>query len=126
MKSFIISIVLAFLIIVGGIFHENYLENFSDDLIALNQEIQSLVSEKNFTEAEEKENSLINFWNKNKTVIASTLNHENIDNIETNIAELFAYTKAEKIYETLAKCETLNVLFKHLSDSYTFKAENVL
>ena len=126
MKSFVISIILAACIIGGGIWYAAYLENFSDRLLEQNDEIRLLVSAEKYSDAREAEEVLSKAWESGKNVIASTLDHGNIDDIEKSLAEIKAYTYEEEKADALAKCEVLSVMLEHLPNSCSFRLENIL
>ncbi|MGN1116825.1 MAG: DUF4363 family protein, partial [Candidatus Ornithomonoglobus sp.] len=53
-------------------------------------------------------------------------NHEEIDNIEMNLAELKAYSAGRLKYDALAKSRSLSFLFGHLPKNSRIKIENIL
>lgn len=126
MKSFVASLVLALMIILGSIGYTIYLDNLSEEMCLYNDEIKEFLMNDRYDEAENAARLLSEFIDDKKIALASTMDHNNLDNIERNIAELIAYTGGEQRFDALAKCEVLKIMFEHLPKNYSFKLENIL
>lgn len=126
MKSLIISIIIAAGIVGGSLAYSEYIDGLSEQLCAYGDDIKELLADEDFPKAAEELSSLSDFIESKKLSLASTTDHNNIDNIERNIAELKAYTAGGQKYDALAKCELLNALFEHLPKNYTVNLENIL
>ena len=126
MKIFIVSICIFALIVVGGIFFSEYMDGISNELSELNAEVKVLIEKEDFGKASELADDLSKIIDDRKIVLASTIDHQTLDNIERNIAELCSYSESGQRFDALAKCEVLEVLFKHLPKNYAVKVENIL
>ena len=126
MKSFIFSIIIAAIIVSGSLIYTNYIDGLSEDMCGYNNEIKELIANNEYEKAGEAVNLLSDFIERKKLALASTMDHNNIDSIERNIAELSVYTKEGQKFDALAKCEVLSVLFEHLPKNYNVVLENIL
>lgn len=126
MKSFVISIFTALLIVGGSVTYSFYIKNLSAQMCVYGEEIKQLVTDENFADAVSKISELSDFVDKTKPLLASTTDHANIDEIEQTVALLKIYTAQEQRPDALAKCELMNVLFEHLPKSYDLRLENIL
>lgn len=126
MKSFIISLCIAILIIAGGGVFTGYIDNISKELCRVNTEIKIMLEEEEYEKAANAADALSEKIRESKIILASTIDHQAIDNIERNVAELYSYSKSGQGFDALAKCEVLEVLFEHLPKNYAIKPENIL
>lgn len=126
MKSFIIAIALAAALTISGILCLSHLENVSERLSDINKEIIAALSEEDTQRAIEKINELSDYIDKTEPFYAATGSHEEIDNIEMNLAELKSYAGSGHIQDALAKSEVLEFLFEHIPKNSRLKIENIL
>lgn len=126
MKSFVISVIIAVCIIGGSLMYSFYLNDLSYELNILNNEITELILTENYASASEKISLLSEFAERKKPFLASTTDHNNIDNIEKTVSELKIYTEEKHKADALAKCELLKILFEHLPKNYSLRFENIL
>ena len=122
MKSFMITLVLAAVMVVSGIFCSSYI----DRVAGRNQTIGELIRRADFSAATEQAETLSDEIEKKKIILAITLDHTELDKIETNLAELLSYSQDQQAYDAAAKCQTLHFLFRHLPKNYQLKWENIL
>ena len=126
MKTFVVSLMIAAVIITGSICYDIYLKHITKDMNNFNQEIIQAISDDNYEEAEQAIQRLFSFIDEKKIALASTMDHSSIDNIEKNLAELDAYVLGNQKIDALAKCQIMHVLFDHFPKNYTLKLENIL
>ena len=126
MKSFITAIVLAISILVGGISYRIYLDDITKELIIRAEKITQSVLSEDYEIAQTGISALEDFIEEKRIALASTLDHSILDKIETNLAELKAYAACHQQFDSLAKCEPLNLQFKHLPKNYKVRPENIL
>lgn len=113
-------------IIINGIIFSIYIEGLSDEMLIYSSEISYLLDEENFDLALKKTNELSDFIEEKKVMLASTTDHNKLDEIEKTLAELASYIESRKKHDSLAKCEVLDFLFEHFPRDYMLKAENIL
>lgn len=126
MKSFITSLIIAIIIISSSFFFTKSIENTSEDLLADNREIIKLIKNDEYEKAYALTKDMQKFVNKKKTSLAVIMDHGDLDKIESGIAELESYIDNEIKPDALAKCNTLDVLIRHMPKNYKLKIENVL
>ncbi|MGN1202602.1 MAG: DUF4363 family protein [Eubacterium sp.] len=126
MKSFFIAISLAFVIIICSFFSLDHLEKISDNLTEVNNKIISALENDDFATANSSISDLYEYIEQYEPFFAATGNHEEIDNIEMNLAELKAYSAGCLKYDALAKSRSLAFLFGHLPKNSRIKIENIL
>ena len=126
MKSFMITLVLAAVMVMSGIFCSSYIDRVARELSERNQTIGELIRHADYSAATKQAEMLSEKIEKKKIVLAITLDHTELDKIETNLAELLSYSKDRQAYDAAAKCQTLHFLFRHLPKNYQLKWENIL
>ena len=126
MKSFMITLVLAAVMVMSGIFCSSYIDRVAGELSERNQTIGDLIRHADYSAATEQAEMLSEEIEKKKIILAITLDHTELDKIETNLAELLSYSKDRQAYDAAAKCKTLHFLFQHLPKNYQVKWENIL
>lgn len=126
MKSFVASLILAGLIIIGGIWSNIYMDDISERMYRHTEKIEEYLEKEDFKSALEKEYGLYSQLDYKKKLLATTIDHTTIDSLERNLFELISYTKSEQSYDALAKCEVLKIMIKQLPRNYSVKLENVL
>ncbi len=126
MKSFFVALSLAFVIIICGCFSLNHVERISHKLSEENDRIIYALENDDFVSADTSISILYEYIEKNEPFFAAIGNHEEIDNIEMNLAELKAYSAGRLKYDALAKSRSLAFLFGHLPKNLRIKIENIL
>ena len=126
MKSFIISLAIAALLIAGGIFNIAHIEKISADLYGINAEIAEALRNEEYELAQSKIPELERTVTNYEPFCATLENHEEVDAIESNIAELKIYTESRHQSDALAKSNVLAFLFEHLPKNSRIKLENIL
>lgn len=126
MRSFIISLVIAAVIIGTSLMYSSHLDKVSDYMVEQNQKISEYVEEEQFEKAAEEAGHLEEYIDKQKFTLAATINHESLDKIEMHMAQMKKYVESEQKADSLANCEVLDMLFGHLPKNYRLKLENVL
>jgi Icc-related predicted phosphoesterase len=126
MKSFITAIVIAVVMVGGGLLYVNHIQKISDEMVQLNEEVITLLEQDAFEEAEQKISRINECIDQKRTVLAATGNHEELDKIEIYTLELEQYTKGRAREDALARCHVLSLLLEHLPKNYRLKLENIL
>ena len=126
MKSFITALAIAAALISGSLFYMSKLETASDELSDINKAITANLTRDEFKSAYENIKKLRDELERVEPFLAMLGNHEEIDNIESNLAELEHYTEGEHKVDAIAKTGVLSFLFEHLPKNSRLKIENIL
>lgn len=126
MKSFLAALSLALVIIICGCFSLGHLEKISDELTEENNRVISALESDDFASADTSISRLYEYIEQYEPFFAAIGNHEEIDNIEMNLAELKAYSAGRMKYDALAKSRSLDFLFGHLPKNSRIRIENIL
>ena len=126
MRSFIIAICLAAVMVAGSLIYTSSIERISTELSNGNQLVTSLVDNRDFSSAAQVLSQIKAHMEDKKTLLAATGNHEEINKIELYMAELEEYINGKNRVDALAKCRALQQVFEHLPKNYKLKAENIL
>ena len=126
MRSFISAVAIGIALICGSILYTNHIQKISDELIRCNSVVYRLISEDKFSEADQVIQMMCSYIDDKKIILAATGNHEEIDKIEINIAELMQYNNYEFKADAAARTKVLYILFEHLPKNYKLRPENIL
>lgn len=126
MKSFVIALIIGFLLVLGSVFYMAELERQTENMAEINTKILQMISEDDYVLAmrciKELSEEIENF----EDFFLATGNHMEIDNIKSNIAELKAFAQCEIKSDSLAKANMLEFMILHLPESVRFRVGNVL
>lgn len=126
MKSFWMALVIAGLLIGGGILFNMNIDNVTEELADKEKKITSLIKEESFDDAKKEIGDLKKYIDDKMIVLASVVDHKNIDEIELCIAEMEGYTMEKVRSEALTKCKKLEHLINHLPVNYSITLQNIL
>lgn len=126
MKSFITAMAIAVIIVGGGIVYNICIDRISEDFRERCEKITEEIQNGNYREAVRDAGDLSEYMDKKKTLLASIINHENIDDIEMCITELKEYAQNAEAAEAMVRCRKLEHLFEHLPANYSIKPQNIL
>lgn len=126
MKSLIIAILIAVIIIFGGIYATNKLSDVSDNLIEICEQASELIQNEEFETAGELLEKMKESVDENYIMFAVSIDHNEIDKIEMNLDQMQIYIKEHQKADALAFGNVLLGLFEHLPKDYKLKLENVL
>ena len=126
MKSFIVSIIIAAIVIAGSIMYTHRLETISDKLIAINDAVTERIENEQYGEADEKIRELGEYLEEQREMLATTGNHQELDNIQIYLAELKRFSVGQMKTDALSRCQVLDFLFRHLPQDYRVRIENIL
>ena len=126
MKSFIISLAIAALLLCGSLFYMSRLERISDELHEINAEITEALRNEEYELAKIKIPELERAISDYEIFCAALENHEHLDTMESTIAELKIYTESQHQSDALAKSNVLAFLFEHLPKNSRLRLENIL
>ncbi len=126
MKSFITSLVIAAILITGGIIYTKQLSKKSDNLLQIIDDIEICINNDDFKTAAEHIEKLSNEISDFEPFFLATGDHAEIDNIEINLSELKSLTEGELKSQALGKVYVIKFLFEHLPQNTFLSFENIL
>lgn len=126
MKTFLTAMVIAAMLVVGGIAFNVCIDGISQELTAECDAITGLLTAEEFSSAAERIEALSDYIDRKKIILASVINHESIDDIELCISEIEGYTDCKMSAEALVRCRKLAHLFRHLPANYSITLQNIL
>lgn len=126
MKSFWTAVVIAVLLIGGGVLFNRNIDHVTRELSEKEEKITALIEKESFDGAEKEIDSLKKYIDDKMIVLASVVDHKNIDEIELCVAEIEGYAKEESKTHALTKCKKLEHLISHLPINYSVTLQNIL
>ncbi len=126
MRTFIIALIIAGVLVGGGLLFNFSIDSLANELMAECDKIYELIDEESFDDATENISKMEEYIDKKKILLASVINHENIDDIELCISELQGYTDKKIAFEAHVRCRKLKHLLEHLPANYMVTLQNVL
>lgn len=126
MKSVVISIAIACVIVTGSLFYTRGLEKVSEELLEMNERVSEYIEAEDYFNADAEIDRLTSYLNSRRAVFDATGNHEEMDKIEMNLYELTEYSRGQKKTDALSRSRVLGFLFEHLPLNYKLKFENIL
>lgn len=125
MKSLIIAIIISVIIIGGAIFCSRSVENLIGGLLQINQAMMEDIKKENYESASRRIDEISKTVEDNAVILSSYLDHNEVDKIELQIAQIEAYIDEEEKAMALASGNTLGMLFYRLPRDYRVRLENI-
>ncbi len=126
MKTFIISLIVLAILMVGINIYSFYLEDTMNDIQESIDSISLLAYEKEWERCNNKVESLFGIWNKTEPVLAMFNDHEDVDNIKLSLTELKESVLHENYEHTFKAIEETKILLERLSKNENLWIENIL
>ena len=126
MKSFWAAVIIAVLLIGGGILFNKNIDNVTDELSEKEKRITALIEDKDFQSAKKEIDGIKKYIDEKMIVLASVVDHKNIDEIELCVAEIEGYAKEGDKTGAMARCKKLEHLIGHLPINYKVTLQNIL
>ena len=117
---------IAVLLIGGGVLFNMHIDNVTDEMEDMEEKITELIEKGNFSGAVKETEALRKYIDDKMIVLASVVDHKNIDDIELCVAEIEGYIKEKSRTEALSKCKRLEHLISHLPINYSVTLQNIL
>lgn len=125
MKSFITAMLISAAMIIVSIIYTYHIDSVSKFLISENKKAIENILNEDFEKAAENIQAISTYIETKKITLSATLDHTEIDGIESALAELSQYTDCKNKTDALAKASALNVHLEHLPKNYKLKIENI-
>ena len=126
MKSLIIAVIIACIIVFGGVYATNKLSDVSENLIDMCEEMNESIEENDFKKADKLIEKISKYVDENYVMFATSIDHNEIDKIEMNVNQMKSYIKEKQKADALSFGNVLLGLFEHLPKDYKLKLENII
>lgn len=126
MKSFIVSVIIAVIVVAWSLFFVNQIEDFSVKLGVDLEGIVLALGREDYSSAGKLAKEMGDYVDEEKLRLAAMLDHTLLDKIETDIAELRGFIECEVKNDAIAKCRVLDVQIRHMPKNHKLKLENIL
>ena len=123
MKTFFFAAAIGIALIVGGMFFDSCIKDFSNEMLDGCEVLEEKIK---VGDASATATDIETFLNRKKTLLASIINHENIDEIEACITEIKGYVESGDMNEATVRCEKLKLLVARLPMEYGLSLQNIL
>lgn len=112
---------------IGGcILYMVHVENISERLSQINDQMISYIEKEDYENAAKAHNEVSTLLEDNLIMLAATGNHAELDQMQIYLSQISEYISAKHKGDALAHCKSLMIMFKHLPKNYRLKAENIL
>lgn len=125
MRSLIAVLILSAAIIGGGIYCTRQTDKLTYELTRKTEELSKEVENGSFTKASELLDEITDIMESNSLLLASYIDHGELNKIDLYITQLGVYLKQEEKNASLVCGNTLGKLFVSLPEDYKVKLENV-
>lgn len=126
MKTFIFAMFLAVLAVLGGILFNMQIDKSAKIMAEQEHHISAHLSSEDAKAALEEIEKLIGYIDEKRTVLASTIDHKVIDDIEVCLAEIRGFAEVDEFSLALTQCRRLEHLIRHLPSNYSLTLQNIL
>lgn len=125
MKSLFSAFIIAAAVITACLFCSHQIDELTEELTAKNMVLLQNIIDEDFDKALQYLDEIDNTIKTNDVLLASYMDHTEINKIETQLAQLRIYISEGEKITALAQVSSLDLLFKHLPEDYHVKLENV-
>lgn len=126
MKSFIAAMIITLIMVGGSMFYTSHLSKLSQQLTEESSAAEQCLYGDDFEKATEHIDKIVECVDKKKLTLSATLDHSELDRIESTLSELRTYTACQNKTDALAKAGALKLYLEHLPKNYKLKIENIL
>lgn len=126
MRTFLVSILIAALLLGGGLLFNSGMNRVSGELAAQNSEALKSITAGDFVLASTLAEQMNDYITKKYTLLATVVDHNIIDDIELCVSELTGYTEKEDATEARVRCLRLGKLIRRLRTNYNVTLQNIL
>lgn len=126
MKSVICAVLILIAIVGGGIIYTNRISDISKELCSIQRQASDHIQNDDYLNASECIKDIEEKLEKEKVFLGSGIDHNEVDDIHSNLAKIKMFVETENKSDALAYLESLNVHLVHLYESFKLKTENIL
>ena len=126
MKTFWVAVIIGVLLVGGGVMFNRNIDSVTREMSEKEKKITALLGEKDFAGAERELDELSKYIDEKMIVLASVVDHKNVDDIEMCVAEIKGYTLEQDKSSAIARGKKLEHLIGHLPINYKVTLQNIL
>lgn len=126
MKTFVISLVVLVILMIGINIYSSYLENTLNDIEESLNSVAELAYAKKWDGCKKETEKLVSIWSKNEPTLAMFNDHEDVDNVKLSIGELKESVFHENYEHTFKSLEVTKILLDRIKKNETLSLENIL
>lgn len=127
MKEFIIIFIILIIIIGGAIYTNNYLNNSSQKLVGMLENLKLKVKNdsNNIENLKNEAETIYNEWEETEEIWAFIVLHSELDLIETSFVRMKAQIEEGEINRSIEEIETSIFLVNHISEKEKLNLKNI-
>lgn len=126
MKTFIASLVVLALLLIGINVYTYYLESTINDISEQVKIVSEAAYKKDWEYCKDNVKRLVDIWSEKEPVLAMFNDHEDVDNIKLSISKLKESILHENYEETFKCLGETNILLGRIKKNGTLTLENIL
>ncbi|WP_315121034.1 DUF4363 family protein [uncultured Clostridium sp.] len=126
MRNVFISFFIFFCMVLGMIFSLNALDRIYGDLDNLNSKLEQSIEKEDWGNSNLLINEISEKWYKDCNKLYIFLNHNEIDNINSELNKLTQYVKYNNKEESMASLYVIKFFFQHTLDLEKISYQNIL
>ena len=126
MKTFISSLIVLTLLLIGINVYTRYLESTINDISEQVKIVGESAYKKDWEYCKDNVKKLVHIWSKKEPVLAMFNDHEDVDNIKLSISKLKESVLHENYEETFKCLGETNILLDRIKKNSTLTLENIL
>ncbi len=125
MKSLIMALIIAAVIVAGGLYCTNQVEELMMELTKKSDSIAENINNDGYDSAKDILLEIEKSLETDAAILASYLDHNELDKIEVAVAQLEVYLERQEKTPALAGTNTLKRYFQRIPKDYKIKLENI-
>lgn len=127
MKEFTIIFIILIIIVGGAIYTNNYLNDSSQKMVSMLEDLKQKVGHKenNMEELKTEVEKVYNEWENTEKKWAFIVLHSELDLIETSFVKMKAQIEEGELKKSMEEIETSIFLVNHISEKEKFCLKNI-
>ena len=127
MKEFTIIFIILIIIVGGAIYTNNYLNDSSQKIVSMLEDLKQKVGHKenNMEELKTEVEKVYNEWENTEKKWAFIVLHSELDLIETSFVKMKAQIEEGELKKSMEEIETSIFLVNHISEKEKFCLKNI-
>ncbi len=126
MKSFVVAILVAVLLVGGSVGYSFFIKNTAELIEEKTVSVEKLVEIGDFEGAKGKLSEFNDTLDKKNSVIGSVIEHKEIFEIKRNMAEIEVFLDSKNKEESLSRIKSILAVLKQLSENSALGIYNIL
>lgn len=126
MKSFIVAIVVAALLVGGSVGYSIYIDRVTKEINDGTKKVEDAVRADDFVRAKEELSDVEGIIEKESTLLGSIVEHKEMFEIKRNIYEIGVFLESKNKEESLSRLKAIYTVSEQLSGNTALKISNIL